>query len=254
MRQLAKPPRFFFIFLQGILLSICLNSGKEITQSLSLNQNLINLNSNHGEAYLLESDARADYLPLMLYFVSQDNLAYCGVASMVMVLNALEVPAPLAPEYRTFRIFTQDNVFNNPKTEAVISAEKVTKMGMTLEQLAQLLASYSLQTEIHHGADVTLGEFRQLIIENLQQKNNFVLVNYLRSAIDQERGGHISPVAAYHQDSDRVLILDVARYKYPPVWVKIEELWQATRTRDSVSGKTRGLVLVDTSPATVKSR
>ncbi|MDJ1182141.1 phytochelatin synthase family protein [Roseofilum sp. BLCC_M143] len=70
------------------------------------------------------------------------------------------------------------------------------------------------------------------------------MVNYLRKSIDQERGGHISPVAAYHEESDRFLILDVARYKYPPVWVTAEDLWNSTRTVDSVSGKTRGLVLV----------
>ncbi len=40
------------------------------------------------------------------------------------------------------------------------------------------------------------------------------------------------------------LILDVSRYKYPPVWVKASELWQAMVTVDSVSGKTRGFVLV----------
>ena len=45
-------------------------------------------------------------------------------------------------------------------------------------------------------------------------------MNYLRKAIGQERGGHISPLAAYDAKSDRFLILDVARYKYPPVWVK----------------------------------
>jgi hypothetical protein len=40
------------------------------------------------------------------------------------------------------------------------------------------------------------------------------------------------------------LILDVSRNKYPPVWVKAEQLWQAMATTDAESGKTRGLVLV----------
>jgi hypothetical protein len=66
----------------------------------------------------------------------------------------------------------------------------------------------------------------------------------LRKAIGQETGGHISPVAAYNEQTDRFLILDVSRYKYPPIWVKAEELWKATATLDSVSGKTRGFLLV----------
>lgn len=96
---------------------------------------------------------------------------------------------------------------------------------------------------------MTLDEFRTLVSKNLQESGNFVLVNYLRKAIGQETGGHISPVAAYNEETDRFLILDVSRYKYPPVWVKAEELWKAMATVDSVSGKTRGFVLVSTQPS-----
>ncbi|NES00445.1 MAG: glutathione gamma-glutamylcysteinyltransferase, partial [Symploca sp. SIO1B1] len=97
---------------------------------------------------------------------------------------------------------------------------------------------------VYDGGEVTLAEFRNLLGSNLQESNNFVLVNYLRKTIHQETGGHISPVAAYNKETDRFLILDVSRYKYPPVWVKAEELWQAIATIDSTSGKTRGFVLV----------
>jgi hypothetical protein len=38
--------------------------------------------------------------------------------------------------------------------------------------------------------------------------------------------------------------LDVASYKYPPVWVKADELWQSMNTIDNDGGKTRGFVLV----------
>jgi hypothetical protein len=51
-------------------------------------------------------------------------------------------------------------------------------------------------------------------------------------------------VAAYDLASDQFLILDVARFKYPPVWVKAERLWLAMNTIDRASGKTRGFVLV----------
>ncbi len=67
---------------------------------------------------------------------------------------------------------------------------------------------------------------------------------YLRRSIGQERGGHISPLAAYNADTDQVLILDVSRYKYPPVWVEVEDLWNAVNTVDSVSGLTRGVVVI----------
>ena len=81
-------------------------------------------------------------------------------------------------------------------------------------------------------------------MQNLSKRDNFAIVNYLRKTIGQERGGHISPIAAYNQRTDRFLILDVSRYKYPPVWVKAVDLWQAIATVDTDAGKTRGFVLV----------
>ncbi len=228
-----------------LLLGFGLLPGQLLAQtSLPLSENLINFNSAQGETLLVESQARKDYIPLSLQFETQDNLAFCGVASMVMVLNALSISAPKATEWVRYHRFTQDNIFDNPKTETVISKETVSRQGMTLQELGGLLKSYPLDVEIYHGDEVSLEAFRQKIVNNLKQANNFVLVNYLRSTIGQERGGHISPIAAYHEDSDRFLILDVSRYKYPPVWVTAEDLWKATNTIDSTSQKTRGLVLI----------
>ncbi len=40
---------------------------------------------------------------------------------------------------------------------------------------------------------------------------------------------------------DRFLILDVAGYRYPPVWVRASDLFDAMNTADaSNGGKTRG--------------
>jgi hypothetical protein len=69
-------------------------------------------------------------------------------------------------------------------------------------------------------------------------------------ALGQEIGGHISPLAAYDAKSDRFLVLDVARYKYPPVWVRTADLFGAMNTVDKDNnGKTRGFVLVSAAPS-----
>lgn len=235
--------KFIRLPLRAVIIGICLGSGGLLAQTLPVPENLVTLSSAEGEKLLMESKALQDYFPLTIQFVTQKNQAYCGVASSIMVLNALSIPAPEAPEYPPFRLFTQDNFFN-AQAQKVIPPEVVVRQGVTLEQLAKLLESYPVKAEVHHGGDVTLDEFRTLVVKNLQESGNFVLVNYLRKAIGQERGGHISPVAAYNEQTDRFLILDVSRYKYPPIWVKAEELWKATATLDSVSGKTRGFLLV----------
>lgn len=227
-----------------ILISLTLNNTKTLAQTLPLSPQLIPFNSSQGEQLLLDSQARQDYFLLSNQFVTQINQAYCGVASSVMVLNALGLSAPESLQYKPFHVFTQENFFERDETKKVVSADLVSRRGTTLAQLGDLLISHGAKVKVYYGSDVDLDRFRFLLLQNLSKRDNFVIVNYLRKTIGQERGGHISPIAAYNQRTDRFLILDVSRYKYPPVWVKAIDLWQAIKTTDSDSGKTRGFVLV----------
>lgn len=213
-------------------------------QTLPLPQSLVGASTDEGESLLVGADAREAFFPLASNFVTQQNQAFCGVASMVMVLNALELPAPAVPAFDPYRTFTQDNVFDS-RTEAVLPVEVIKKMGITLDQLGGLLAVQPVTVAVHHAADSSVEVFRDQARNALAAPSQFVIVNYLRKAIGQERGGHISPLAAFDAESDRFLILDVARYKYPPVWVKTTELFAAMNTQDSDNeNKTRGYVLV----------
>ncbi len=141
-------------------------------------------------------------------------------------------------------MFDQDNIFN-AKAEAAKPREEILQNGMTLDELGALFGAYDLQVEVRHAEDANLDEFRETTIAVLDDHDRFVLVNYLRSAIGQEKGGHISPVAAYDADTDRFLILDVSRYKYPPVWVDAATLFDAMNTPDSDNeNRSRGFVTV----------
>ncbi|MEA3084758.1 MAG: glutathione-S-conjugate glycine hydrolase, partial [Paraburkholderia sp.] len=53
-------------------------------------------------------------------------------------------------------------------------------------------------------------------------------------------------LAAYDAASDSALLLDVARYKYPAVWVPLTQLYAAAQAVDNVSGLSRGIVVVGT--------
>ena len=120
---------------------------------------------------------------------------------------------------------------------------------MTLDQLGALLALHPVSVEVRHAAEGGLDAFRAAARDYLGTKDHFVVVNYLRRALGQERGGHISPLAAYDAATDRFLILDVARYKYPPVWVTAADLFGAMNTTDADNGdRTRGYVLVSVKP------
>jgi Phytochelatin synthase len=240
-RKNLKKINFLF---KALIFGTCFTAGSTIAQTLPLTPNLINYNSEIGETLLIESKSKEDFFPLSMQFITQINQAYCGVASIVMVLNSLGIEAPEASQYKPFRVFTQENFFNNKATQQVVPAEVVSRQGMTLEQMGKLINSYGVQVKVYHASDTNIEEFRKLAVENLNQKENFVLVNYLRREIGQEKGGHISPIAAYNAENDRFLILDVSRYKYPPIWVKTADLWKAMNTKDSTSAKSRGFAFI----------
>jgi hypothetical protein len=213
-------------------------------QTLPLPADLTDLRSQEGEKLFLESNALEAYFPIASNFVTQKTQAYCGVASIVMVLNALQAPAPSTPEYQPYHTFTQDNLLNE-QTDAILPRETLARQGMTLDQLGGLLAGHSAAIEVRHAADGGVDAFRAEARNYLAQRDHFVIVNYLRKSLGQEIGGHISPLAAYDEKADRFLILDVARYKYPPVWVKSADLFAAMDTPDAANGdKSRGYVLV----------
>jgi hypothetical protein len=230
--------------LRWLLVSAMLFTTAATAETLALPDNLIDLETTKGEALLLETNSLQAYFPISAVFETQKNQAYCGVASMVMVLNAIHAPAPTSPEYDPYNVFTQNNVLND-KTDAILPRSVLARQGMTLDQLGDILGLYPLTVEVRHAAADGLDEFRKTARAYLASKDHFVLVNYLRKALGQERGGHISPLAAYDDKADRFLIFDVARYKYPPVWVATSDLFDAMNTNDSDNNnKTRGYVLI----------
>jgi hypothetical protein len=228
----------------AVALALSLLGAAARAETLALPDNLVDLRSEQGERLLLESDALEAYVPLSVNFLTQKTQAFCGVASIVMVLNALQVPAPTTPEYEPYRTFTQDN-FLDQRTEAVLPREVLLKQGMILDEIGRLLALHPVEAEVRHAADSSLDAFRSSAREHLGREDRAVIVNYLRKAIGQERGGHISPLGAYDAETDRFLILDVSRYKYPPVWVGAADLFKAMNTTDKDNqDKTRGYVLI----------
>ena len=211
-------------------------------ETLPVPPNLIAFDSAEGEKLLHDAEATKAYFALSQQFVTQQNQAYCGVASLVMVLNALHMPAPASEELAPFSAFDQSNIFNS-RTEAVLPRTVIEENGMTLDQLGALAKAAGLKADVHHAADSNLDDFRRRASEHLRTTGQYVIVNYLRSAIGQQKYGHISPLAAYDADSDRFLILDVSRYKYPPVWVTAKELFAAMSTPDKDNdNRSRGFV------------
>lgn len=205
--------------------------------------NLVALAQPAGQKRLTGSAANQSYWPLSQYFETQRNEAYCSVATSVMALNALGIRRPESTQYPDFPFFSQEDFFRGIDPQ-VANAAQVSREGMTLDQLGTALNAFPVGVRKYHAADLSLGQFRDLVRTTTGHNDRFVLLNFRRMEIGETGGGHWSPLAAYDSASDSALLLDVARYKYPAVWVPVAQLYAAALAVDSVSGLSRGIVIV----------
>jgi len=77
-----------------------------------------------------------------------------------------------------------------------------------------------------------------------QQPTSFLIVSYTRQVIGQTGTGHFSPIGAYDEASDHVLVLDTARFKYGPHWIPLQLMFDALLPIDKDTGKSRGYAVL----------
>lgn len=198
--------------------------------------------SSEGMQRLQSCEVKENLWKLMRFYESQTRPAYCSVASSVIALNALSVPPPPSKFLGRYRMFTQEEFFSE-EVAAVIDPELVKERGMALDELASVLSIFPICLSKFEAQSLSLEEIRASIITALQNSNQCVLALYQRRELGQEGGGHWSPVAAYDAASDSFLILDVARYKYPPVWIDATPFIQAMQT-SNIYGRSRGYLIL----------
>eukprot|EP00051_Salpingoeca_urceolata_P031081 m.10298 g.10298 ORF g.10298 m.10298 type:complete len:255 (+) comp3745_c0_seq1:104-868(+) len=206
---------------------------------------LVAFNSSTGRSRMLEALNEGTAQPfwqLSAHLESQATQTYCGIASISASLNSLNVKAPIDPIYIPHAYFTQEDVFSSECAKHVVLPDIVKHFGTTLDQAAGLLECWGAKAAVVHANTSSVESFRTAMATSMTQLNAFTIVNFLRGTLDQNGHAHFSPVAAYHKPSDSILLLDVARYKYPPVWVPTDTLFQAMQTTDTTSRKSRGWV------------
>jgi hypothetical protein len=200
---------------------------------LPLPDHLIALPSTEGVRLLAEAIPIGDYLRLSPWFETQESPNFCGPTTIAMLLNMLDAPPPPGR-------FTQHSVFTSG-TSALRSRDTVVRQGMPLPVFADYLAAHAVEVVLRYARDIDVDAFRAEAIAVLDDPHRGMAVNYLRSALGQEGRGHLSPLAAFHPASDRFLVLDVSRYRYPPAWVRTADLFDAMNT--AAGRRSRGYVI-----------
>lgn len=257
--------KLIFISLSFILFS-CANNLKSSSRS----EELISYASAEGIARISRSQYKADFFILSNNFESQENGLYCGPTTAAIVLNSMRIRKENASLPKDDRAVTKKYkkhlpksydgllgrytpeviVDKSPKHRSLVfgkptkvNGKEIKDFGYQIRQFSQLLNENNLNVELRIVDDSMSEEtIKKELIQNLKTHDDYVIVNYKRSAIGQTGGGHISPLGAYDESSDSFLVLDVNPTKAPWVWVPSHILIRGMRTFDTVEN--RGYLLV----------
>ena len=94
-----------------------------------------------------------------------------------------------------------------------------------------------------HMTRENINQFRKLIKDITSHKDKYLAVNYHFGLIYPFTSGHFSPVVAYHEGKDMVLIMDVAGHLGTWVWVNVEDLYRSMNA--VISGFDRGYIVIE---------
>ncbi|XP_019054468.1 PREDICTED: glutathione gamma-glutamylcysteinyltransferase 1-like [Nelumbo nucifera] len=177
------------------------------------------------------------YFKLSPFYQTQSEPAYCGLASLSMVLNALGID-PGRKWKGPWRWFDECML------DCCESLEKIKSEGICLGKLACLAHFNGAKVEAFRTNQSTITDFLKYVMTCTSSEDCLVITTFYRPHLKQTGYGHISPIGGYHSGSDMVLIMDVARFKYLPHWVPLSLLWEAMDTIVETTGHRRGFMLV----------
>ena len=116
------------------------------------------------------------------------------------------------------------------------------KEGITLDEFSCLaICNGSTATTVRHG-ESDLDQLRALVTECSGRMGKVLVFSYDQQGVGQAGAGHFSPLGGYNAAEDLVLVLDTARFKYPPHWVKLDRLYAAMEAPDASTGRPRGYI------------
>jgi len=220
----------------------------------ALPDDLVAFSSARGRARFGEAMAAGHmepYFPLVEQFVTQDEPTFCGLGTLTMVMNALKIDPrrrwrdETGPGWRWW----SDEMF---PTSCTGSLEYYRTNGSTMEEFRLLAATNGADVRMRRPTDEgeSVETFRAAIVDaSSTASSSFTVTSFCRASLGQTGGGHFSPIGGYHAPSDSALVLDVARFKYPPYWVPVPRLWDASLAVDDVTGRARGWFALSASDA-----
>jgi glutathione gamma-glutamylcysteinyltransferase len=185
-------------------------------------------------AEALASGGLDGYFRLAEQFHTQSEPEFCGLGSLVVALNALGID-PGRLWKGPWRWFSEELL------DCCVSLDQIRRRGLDLDEIACLARCNGAAVDLFRAETSDAAAWRSSLVAAARGEG-VVIASYDRAGLDQTGSGHFSPIGGYHAARDLVLVLDVARFKYPPHWISAERLWQAMHAIDPATGRSRGWI------------
>ena len=185
----------------------------------------------------LDAGTLEAFFPLIEQFHTQADPSFCGLASLVMALNALGVD-PGRVWRGPWRWFSEELL------DCCTPLTEVQRTGVTLEQVMCLARCNGAEGTLARPGTRGIDGFRADVHAATRSSERVLVLGYSRATLGQTGAGHFSPIGGYHAASDRLLVLDVARFKYPPYWAPLPLVFDAMLERDALTARERGWLVL----------
>lgn len=183
----------------------------------------------------------AGYFPLAEQFHTQAEPAFCGLGTLVIILNALSID-PQRIWKGVWRWYGEEFL------DCCQPLPSIKNNGITFDEFVCLARCNGAIATPYRYHQSHLTEFRETVQHVCSTPEGIhLVVAYSRKTLGQTGDGHFSPIGGYHPQRDLVLLLDVARFKYPPHWVPLSLLWQAFEPLDPTTNQYRGYITLQKS-------
>ncbi|GAA5973931.1 hypothetical protein JCM11641_001227 [Rhodosporidiobolus odoratus] len=213
-----------------------------------LPQTCIAFNSQEGKRLFAKGLAEGNmegYFTLAGSLETQQDPAFCGLGTLCSILNALEVD-PQRKWRGAWRWYDQTML------DCCRPLSSISTVGITLSEFTCLARCNGLRARtvsplLEQGErerEEGIKRFRE-DLRRVSRGEGAMAISYSRKTLGQTGDGHFSPVGGFSEEDDMVLILDVARFKYPSYWLPVSLAYDSMLPIDKATGHPRGYVLLD---------
>jgi hypothetical protein len=214
-----------------------------------LSPELIPLRMDHG--YLRGAPGSA-YWQVAPHLIQQATDSSCSLATAVMLLNAVRGCEGHLRRAGPVREDSLLDALDDDVWRAAVAHDgnglSLTEFAGCMERALARFACGGWRVEIVPVTDAgaAVGTLRAALIEMERDGTGFAAANFHLDLFygDGVDVGHFSPIGAYDAAHDLVLMLDVYKKDYEPVWAPLPRLAKAMATLSRKTGEPRGYALV----------